>query len=142
MLSKCSLFLDLEEYDPKIECTFSKIRTKKHNSKKKMAEEQTTPKQLKESFTPATYDSATSTCMLAVTRPFDIKHSLIQMLPSFYGLDYENPFKHVDAFFEICSTIFLHNISNDAFRLRLFPFSLKDKAKACLDIKKKVFLYW
>ena len=67
--------------------------------------------------------------MPTVTVPFEIKHSLIQMLPPFYGLESKNPFKHVDAFLEICSTVFLNNISDDALRLRLFPFSLKDKAK-------------
>ena len=96
-----------------------------------MAEEQTPPpKQLKEYFTPATYDSPTRTRMPTVTVPFEIEHSSIQMLPSFYGLESENPFKHIDAFLEICSTIFLNNISDDALRLQLFSFSLKDKAKA------------
>jgi len=100
-----------------------------------MADEQNPPKQLKEYFTPATYDSPTRTHMPTVTGPFELKHSLIQMLLSFSGLESENPFRHVDAFLEICSTVFLNNISDDALRLRLFPFSLKDKAKAWLDTK-------
>jgi len=41
-------------------------------------------------------------------------------------------------FFEICSTVFLNNISNDTLRLRLFPFSLKGKAKAWLDTKTNI----
>jgi len=76
--------------------------------------------------------------MPTVTVPFEIKHSLIQMLPSFYGLESENPFKHIDAFLEICSTVFLNNISDDALRLRLFSFSLKDKAKVWLDTKTNI----
>ena len=70
--------------------------------------------------------------------PFEIKHSLIQMLPSFYVLESKNPFKHVDAFLEICSTVFLNNISNDALRLRLFPFSLKNEGKAWLDTETNI----
>jgi len=54
------------------------------------------------------------------------------MLPSLHGLEYENPFKYVDAFLEICSTVFLSNVA-DAACLWLFAFSLKDKAKAWLD---------
>ena len=109
------LFLDLEEYGLEIERTLSKVRTKKRGSKKKLAEEQTPRKQLMEYFTLATYDSPTSTRMPTITVPFEINHSLIQMLPSFCELDSKNPFKHVDVFLEICSTIFLHNIANDAF---------------------------
>ena len=73
--------------------------------------------------------------MPIVTVPFEIKHFLIQMLLSFYGLESENSFKHVDVFLEICSTVFWNNIFDDALRLRLFSFSLKDKAKAWLDTK-------
>ena len=60
------------------------------------------------------------------------------MPPSFYELESENPFKHVDAFLEIWSTVFLNNISDDTLRLRLFPFSLKDKVKAWLDTKTNI----
>ena len=130
MHDRHSLCLDLEPYNLEIERSLLKIRAKKKESKNEMAEEQNPPpKQLKEYFTPATYDSPTRTRMPTITVPFEIKHSLIQMLPSFYGLESENPFKHFDAFLEICSTVFLNNISDDALRLRLFPFSLKDKAK-------------
>ena len=76
--------------------------------------------------------------MPTVTVPFEIKYSFIQRLPSFYGLESENLFKHVDAFLDICSTVFLNNISDDAFSLRLFPFSLKDKVKAWLDTKTNI----
>ena len=139
MFGRRSLFLHLEEYDSKIECTLSKIRAKKCDSKKSMVELQTPlPKQPKEYFTPATYDSPTSTHMPTIMGPFEIKHSLIQILLSFYGLESENSFKHVAAFLEICSTVFLNNVSNDAFRLWLFPFSLKDKAKVWLDTKSNI----
>ena len=95
-------------------------------------------KQLNEYFTHATYNSPTSSHMPTIIGPFEIKHSLIQMLSSFYGLESKNPFKHVDAFLEIYSTVFLNNISNDAFQLRLFSFSLKDKVKVWLGTKANI----
>lgn len=55
------------------------------------------------------------------------------MLPSFYELRNENPYKHLDEFLEICSTVKFQNFSDDALRLRLFPFSLKDDAKNWLN---------
>jgi len=120
MHGRHSLFLDLAEYISEIECSLSRTRAKKRESKKEMAEEQIPPKQLKDYFTPATYDSPTRTRMPTVTGPFELKHSLIQMVRSFYGLESENPFKHVDAFLKICSSVFLNNITDDAFRLHFF----------------------
>ena len=92
MLARRSLCVDLKPFNPKIERSLRKIRAKQKESKNEMAEEQPTPppKQLKEYFTPATYDSPTRTRMPTVTVPFEIKHSLIQMLLSFYGIEYEN----------------------------------------------------
>ena len=61
MHGRHSMFLDLVEYNPEIERSLSRIRAKKRESKKKMVEEQNSTKQLKEYFTPATYDSPTRT---------------------------------------------------------------------------------
>ena len=58
-----------------------------------MAEEQNPPKKLKEYFTPATDDSPIRARMPTVTGPFELKHSLIQMLPSFHGLESEKSFQ-------------------------------------------------
>ena len=51
------------------------------------------------------------------------------MLSSFYGNTNEDPYKHLDEFLEICSTVRIQNLTNDALRLILFSISLKDKAK-------------
>ena len=37
--------------------------------------------------------------------------------------------QHLANFLEICDTIKMNGVGDDAIRLRLFPFSLKDKAK-------------
>ena len=42
-------------------------------------------------------------------------------------------------FLEICDTIKINGVSDDAIRLRLFPFSLKDKAKVWLNSKAPNF---
>ena len=80
-----------------------------------MAKEKTPSKHLKEHLTLVTYDSPTTTRMLAITGPLEVKHSLIQMLPFFHVLESKNSFKHVNAFLETCSTVFLNNVSNEAF---------------------------
>ena len=35
---------------------------------------------------------------------FDLKPHIIQLLPSFHSLDYENPYGHVKKFKDICAT--------------------------------------
>ena len=44
----------------------------------------------------------------------------------------EDPNLHLSIFLDVCDTLKLNGVSTDAIRLRLFPFSLKDKARACL----------
>ncbi|CAN6465875.1 unnamed protein product [Victoria cruziana] len=60
---------------------------------------------------------------------YEIKASTINMLPSFHGLENEDPYRHLDEFLDICATVRISHIEDDALRLQLFPFSLKEKAK-------------
>jgi hypothetical protein len=64
---------------------------------------------------------------------FDLKPYVIQLLPLFYGLDHENPYAHVKKFRNMCATTKFQNFSKELVHLRLFPFSLHDRATAWLD---------
>jgi len=59
--------------------------------------------------------------------------NIIQTVPSFYRLNNENPYKHLDELIIIFSSIRLQNISKNSLRMCPFPFSLKDKAKYWLN---------
>ena len=66
---------------------------------------------------------------------FEIKHHIIQLLQTnntFSGSPEEDPNSHLEDFLEICDIFKVNGVSNDAIRLRLFPFSLRDRAKAWL----------
>ena len=65
----------------------------------------------------------------AITGNFELKPNLISLLPSFYGLDDENPYIHIRDFEYICRVMHYTNVSTEALYLRMFPFTLKDKAK-------------
>jgi hypothetical protein len=64
---------------------------------------------------------------------FDLKPHVIQLLPSFYGLEHENPYGHVKKFKVMCATFKFQNFSEKSVHLRLFPFSLHNRVKAWLD---------
>ena len=64
---------------------------------------------------------------------FELKPTVIQLLASFYELEREDPYMHVKEFLDICSTFCFRNFLDESVKLRLFPFSLKDKGKAWLN---------
>ncbi|KAG7556954.1 Retrotransposon gag domain [Arabidopsis suecica] len=61
---------------------------------------------------------------------FEIKSGLIAMVQGnkFHGLPMEDPLDHLDEFDRLCSLTKINGVSEDGFKLRLFPFSLGDKA--------------
>ena len=45
------------------------------------------------------------------------------------GMESENPYQHIKKFEDVCNTFREGEASIDLMRLKLFPFTLKDKAK-------------
>jgi len=64
---------------------------------------------------------------------FNFKPDSMQLLPIFHGLELENPYLHLREFEEVCNTYNDLNYSMNTIRLKLFPFSLKDKVKTWLQ---------
>jgi hypothetical protein len=89
------------------------------------------PRTLRELFAPITTNTPSCIVLPATNAThFDLKPNVIQILPTFNGLENEDPYARVKAFLEICNTFKFQNFSDESVRLRLFPFSLQDKAKA------------
>ena len=63
---------------------------------------------------------------------FELKSALIQMVQSsqFGGYLNESPDDHVAGFLQYTNTVKQNGVTDDAIRLQLFPFSLKDKGRA------------
>ena len=77
----------------------------------------------------------------SITRPtiaansFEIKPGTIQMvqnLVQFGGMANDDPNERLMSFVEICETIKFNGVSDDAVRLCMFPFTLRDKARSWL----------
>ncbi|KAL4386064.1 hypothetical protein GQ457_09G019820 [Hibiscus cannabinus] len=78
----------------------------------------------------------------AVTMPdFEAEHfelklvmfNMLNTLGQFGGTPNENARQHVKSFLEICKSFKIHGVSNDVLKLKLFPYSLRDKAKTWLN---------
>ena len=65
---------------------------------------------------------------------FELKPQFIQFISndSFAGSSNDCPVTHIDSFLEKCDTMKLNGVTDDAIRLRLFPFSLRDRAREWL----------
>ena len=96
-----------------------------------MGETENDSKTFRELFSPITTNPPSCIVSPATTAAhFELKPWIIHVLPTFHGLDGEDPYMHVKDFLEICATCKFQNFIDDSVCLRLFLFSLKDKAKA------------
>ena len=95
-------------------------------------EERDETKALHDYVTPTVMDiiSGIQRSLIPITN-FEIKLVIIQMIQAnqFDGSQVEDPNVHIANFLEICNTFKHNGIIDDATRLRLFPFFLKDKGK-------------
>ncbi|KAJ9551555.1 hypothetical protein OSB04_015600 [Centaurea solstitialis] len=60
---------------------------------------------------------------------FVLKTGLVHLLPSYHGLESEDPNKHLKEFHVVCLSMKPHEVTDDLIKLKAFPFSLKDRAK-------------
>ncbi|CAN6447254.1 unnamed protein product [Victoria cruziana] len=85
---------------------------------------------LREFFVPSDYDRGVGGGgPLVGPNQYEIKAATINMLPSFHGLATEDSYRHLDEFLDVCTTMKIWHVDDGALRLRLFPFSLKDRAR-------------
>ena len=55
------------------------------------------------------------------------------LLPTFHGMENENPYTHIQDFEEVCTTFKEGAADMELLKLKAFPLTLKDKAKICLN---------
>ena len=63
-----------------------------------------------------------------VVRPY-----LMSLLPTFHGMENENPYTHIREFEEVCTTFKEGVPDMELLKMKAFPLTLKDKAKIWLN---------
>ena len=89
---------------------------------------------LMEYFTPSTY--TTASCIRihnTNANHYEIKPSIIQLLPSSYGLN-KDPYKHLDKFLEVCSNVKIENLLTTHLGSPFFLFLLRIKLNIGLGL--------
>ncbi|KAL6340580.1 hypothetical protein AAG906_010488 [Vitis piasezkii] len=77
-------------------------------------------------------------CIVPPTEQLVIRPHIVPLLPTFHGMESENPYAHIKEFEDVCNTFQEGGASIDLMRLKLFPFTLKDKAKIWLNSLRQI----
>ena len=67
---------------------------------------------------------------------FELKPQLVALMQQnckFYGLPSEDPYQFLTEFLQICETVKTNGVDPEVYRLMLFPFSVRDRARTWLD---------
>ena len=71
---------------------------------------------------------------------FELKPQLVSLMQQnckFHGLPSEDPFQFLTEFLQICDTVKTNGIDPEVYRLMLFPFAVRDRARLWLDSQPK-----
>ena len=68
-------------------------------------------------------------CIIPPAEDVVVKPYLVPLLPTFHGMENENPYNHIMDFEEVCTTFKEGAIDMELLKLKAFPLTLKDKAK-------------
>ena len=71
-------------------------------------------------------------CIIPPAEVVIVRPYLVPLLPTFHGMENENPYTHIRDFKEVCITFKEGATDMELLKLKAFPLTLKDKAKIWL----------
>ena len=74
-----------------------------------------------------------SSCIIPPAEDVTVRPYLVPLLPTYHGMENENPYTHIRDFEEVCTTFKEGMMDMDLLKLKAFPLTLKDKAKIWLN---------
>ena len=122
-------------FDPEIERTLRSQRKKKVLAVAE-GEQNAQPRTLKDYVRLVVNENNSSIRRQTINaNNFELKPVLISMVQQaqFSGSPLDDPNIHLTMFLEIYDTLKMNGVTEDTIRLRLFPFSLRDKARGWLQ---------
>ena len=72
-------------------------------------------------------------CIIPPSEDVAVRPYLVPLLPTFHGMENENPYTHIQDFEKVCTTFKEGAFDMDLLKLKAFPLTLKDKAKFWLN---------
>ena len=72
-------------------------------------------------------------CIIPPADDLAVRPYLVPLLPTYHGMENENPYTHLRDFEEVCTTFKEGMMDMDLLKLKAFPLTLKDKAKIWLN---------
>ena len=72
-------------------------------------------------------------CIIPPTEDVSVRPYLVPLLPTFHGMENENPYTHIWEFEEVYMTFKEGETNMELLKLKAFPLTLKDKAKIWLN---------
>ena len=72
-------------------------------------------------------------CIIPTVKKVAVRPYLVPLLPTFHGMENENPYTHIRDFEEVCTTFKEGTTDMEMLKLKAFPLTLKDKAKIWLN---------
>ena len=72
-------------------------------------------------------------CIVPPADDVAVRPYLVPLLPTYHGMENENPYTHLRDFEEVCTTFKEGMMDMDLLKLKAFPLTLKDKAKIWLN---------
>ena len=72
-------------------------------------------------------------CIIPPAEDVAVRLYLVPLLPTFHGMENENPYTHIRDFEEVCTTLKEGVFDMNLLKLKAFPLTLKDKAKIWLN---------
>ena len=72
-------------------------------------------------------------CIIPLVEDVAVRPYLVPLLPTFHGMENENPYTHIRDFEEVCTTFKEGAIDIEMLKLKAFQLTFKDKAKIWLN---------
>ena len=72
-------------------------------------------------------------CIIPPANDVAVRPYLVPLLPTYHGMENENPYTHLRDFEEVCTTFKEGMMDMDLLKLKAFTLTLKDKAKIWLN---------